>query len=957
MKEVSAMTAGGSSAADEISFGPFQLRASQRLLTRDGVAIELGARAYDILLALASAPNEVISKEELIARVWPGVLVEEGSLRFHMNSLRKALGDGKDGVRLIKTLSGRGYCFVAEISRASLEHIAAPTSPTGFPHANLPSRLNRIIGRDEDVSQITDQLRSSRLLTIVGAGGIGKTTVAIAVAHALNDDFADAVLFADLGMLGDPHLVTTALASMLGLPVGAGDAQASLIAFLRDKRALLVLDTCEHLVDAVAVLASRLVEAAPDVYILATSREALQIEGERVYRLNSLASPPDDVVASATVIRAFPATCLFVERAVAHDFHLDIDEEDAPVVAAICRKLDGVALAIELTARRVESYGLRQTAELLDQHLTLSWTGSRTSQPRHRTLQATLDWSYDLLSEIERVVLRRLAVFVGHFTLDAAVEVVSGSDLERSQVFGALDSLVAKSMVVTRPVGAMLRYRLLDTTRAYAAAIRLEPRERSGLAIRHADYYGRWLAQSAGDWASKTTGAERAVYFAALSNVRAALEWCFGADGDTKEGVKLAAAAGPALLAMSLMPEALRWTHRAIQALDGDTRGGFDEMHLQAVFGMVATHLHGKVDAVKMALNRGLEIADARGDVVNQVGLLSMLRTFYFRSGDFNTAHAYARRCKSVADTIQDFAASAQARSILGRSLHLAGELEQAHVELDASLVDWTRAGRTTIYLSHELHFPSEVTMARNYWLRGYPDQAAERARSVIESAVRTERAAALVVALGWAVSVFLWNGEWDQAQKHVDALIYQAETHSLGPFIAAGHARRGELAILRGSAEQGIERMRASLATIHSIGYEVLTTELNISLVRGLAAVGKEVEANELLEMTIRSVEMHGDALYMPELLRVKGNLLLASPQLSHEAQACFWRSIEASRLQGARGWELRTATDLARLMAAAENFDGARRLLQPVLEAYEEGLNSADIREAKRLLENIPS
>jgi predicted ATPase/DNA-binding winged helix-turn-helix (wHTH) protein len=950
------MTAGVSPAADEISFGPFQLRASQRLLTREGVVVELGARAYDILLALASAPNEVLSKEDLIARVWPEVVVEEGSLRFHMNSLRKALGDGKEGARFIKTLSGRGYCFVAEISRGSVQRIAPLTAPSGLPHANLPNRLNRIIGRDEEVSQIAAQLRSSRLLTIVGAGGIGKTTVAIAAAHALNDEFTGAVLFADLGMLADPHLVTTALASMLGLPVGAGDAQASLIAFLRDKRALLVLDTCEHLVEAVAVLASRLLGAAPDVYILATSREALQIEGERVYRLGPLASPPNDIVASAEAIRAFPATCLFLERAIAHDTHLDIDEADAPVVAAICRKLDGVALAIELTARRVESYGLRQTAELLDQHLTLSWPGSRTAQPRHRTLQATLDWSYALLSEIERAVLRRLAVFVGHFTLDAAVDVVSGSDLDRSDVFAALDGLVAKSMVVTRPIGAMLRYRLLDTTRAYAIAIPLEPQERNDLAVRHADYYGRWLAQSAGDWASKTTGAERAVYFAALNNVRAALEWCFGADGNIAEGVKLAAAAGPALLAMSLMPEALRWTQRAIQALDDSTRGGVDEMHLQAVFGMVATHLHGKVDAVLVALNRGLEIAEGRGDVVNQVGLLSMLRTFYFRSGDFNTAHAYARRCKSAADTIQDFAASAQARSILGRSLHLAGELDHAHAELDASLVDWARAGRTTIYLSHELHFPSEVTMARNLWLRGYPDQAAERARSVIESAVRTDRAAALVVALGWAVSVFLWNGEWDQAQEHVDALIYQAETHSLGPFVAAGQARRGELAILRGSAEQGIEDMRASLATIHSIGYEVLTTEFNISLVRGLAAIGREVEAHELLKLTIRSVEINGDALYMPELLRVKGNLLLGNPQLSHQAHACFWRSIETSRLQGARGWELRTATDLARAMAFDQNFDGARRLLQPVLGAYVEGLDFTDIREAKRLLEKIP-
>ncbi|TBF49309.1 ATP-binding protein [Rhizobium leguminosarum] len=949
------MTAGGGPATDEISFGPFQLRANERLLTREGAVVELGGRAYDILIALTSWPNEVMSKQDLIARVWPHVVVEEGSLRFHMTSLRKALGDGKDGARFIKTLSGRGYCFVAAITRAAHPRLPIVPAPVDFPHANLPSPVNRVIGRDEDVVQISAQLEASCLVTIVGAGGMGKTTVAIAVAQGLNNEFAGAVLFVDLGMLSDARLVTTAIASMLGLQVGAGDAEASLIAFLRDKRALIVLDTCEHLVEAVARLSSSLITAAPHVRILATSREALQVECERVYRLEPLACPPDDRMASAETVRQFPATRLFIERAVANDAHLDIDEMEAPIVADICRKLGGVALAIELTARRVEAFGLRQTAELIDQHLALQWTGARTAQPRHRTLQATLDWSYDLLAPLERTVLRRLAVFTGHFTLDAAVEVVAGDGLARSDVFGAIDSLVAKSMVAARPIGAMLRYRLLDTTRAYALAIPLEIDEHADLAVRHAVYFGRWLGQSAGDWATRKTGSERASYFAALNNVRAALEWCFGDKGEIEVGVRLAAAAGPALLAMSLMPEAFRWSQRAILALDDSTRGGVDEMHLQAVFGIAATHLHGKIDAALIALSRGLEIAEKMDDVVNQVGLLSMLRTYYFRSGDFRTAYVYARRCKTVADTIRDFAASAQARSILGRSLHLAGDLAAAHVELEASLVDWSRAGRTTIYLSHELHFPSEVTMARNLWLRGFPDQAAECAHKVIESAVRTDRAAALVVALGWAVSVFIWNGDWENAQEHVEALVYQAETNSLGPFIAAGRARRGELAILRGAAKAGILELRAGLATIQSIGYEVLTTEFNISLSRGLHAVGRVTEARELMERTIRNIDTNGDDLYMPELLRVKGNVLLAVPELRDEAQACFQRSIDMSRLQGARGWELRAATDFASMMSKSGNHGAAREVLQPVVDHFVEGMETADVRKAEQLLAEV--
>ncbi len=223
------------------------------------------------------------------------------------------------------------------------------------------------------------------------------------------------------------------------------------------------------------------------MHILATSREALRIEGEHVYRLDALACPPDAPDLTAAAVQKFPAVQLFVERAVASGAHLDISDLDAPIVASICRKLDGVALAIELAARRVESYGLQQTAALLDQRLTLLWLGSRTAPPRQKTLQATLDWSYGLLSELERVVLRRLAVFVGHFTLDAALEVAASAPLDQSTVFGAIDSLVAKSMVATRPIGAMMRYRLLDTTRAYALDIRIDDTELADLAVRHAN--------------------------------------------------------------------------------------------------------------------------------------------------------------------------------------------------------------------------------------------------------------------------------------------------------------------------------------------------------------------------------------------------------------------------------------------------------------------------------------
>src|SRR6202451_325257 len=471
---------------DVVSFGPFSLVASERLLTRQGIPVELGARALDILIALVSRPNEVISKKELLARVWPDVTVEENSLRFHIVSLRKALGDGKNGARYISTLAGRGYCFVAPISRPG-DRGDVPGA-AHFQHVNLPGRLTRMVGRDDDVLKVSTQLTASRFVTIVGPGGVGKTTVAITVGHHLIEAFAGVALFVDLGMLSDAKLVATAVASMLGLSVQSDDATPNLIAYLRDKRLLLILDTCEHLIEAVATLAANIVAAAPEVHILATSREALEVEGEQVYKLDALACPPDDPQLTAATLEKFPATQLFVEREMASGARLDLNDADAAIVVSICRRLDGVALAIELAARRVESPRLQQPAALLDQRLTLLWLGPRSAPPRQKTLQATLDWSYGLLSELERVVLRRLAVFVGHFTLDAALAVVTSASVDQSRVFGAIDSLVAKSMVATRPIGAMMRYRLLDTTRAYTLAIPVDAGRFDDLAVRHAAY-------------------------------------------------------------------------------------------------------------------------------------------------------------------------------------------------------------------------------------------------------------------------------------------------------------------------------------------------------------------------------------------------------------------------------------------------------------------------------------
>ncbi len=469
---------------ETIYFGSFSLVSSERRLTKEGAFVKLSARALDILIALLSRPNELVTKNDLLARVWPDVTVEEGSLRFHIACLRKILGDGKYGARYIATLNGRGYCFVAPISRSADHNRELAEPVAGFPHADLPTGLIRMVGRDDDVPRLANQLIAARFVTIVGSGGVGKSTVAIAVGHRLMEAFAGSVVFVDLGTQSDPNLVATAVASKLGLYAQSDDATQSLIAYLREKRILLILDTCEHLIEAVAALVSRIFMAAPQLHILATSREALRVEEEHVYRLEPLACPPNDPGLTATVARTFPAVELFVDHALASGVHLDFNDREAAVVESICRKLDGVPLAIEFAAARVESYGLQQIALLLDQPLAMLWPGPRTAPSRQRTMEATLNWSYGLLSEQERFVLRRLAIFVDHFTLDAALAVVPGADLDRSVVLGAIDRLVAKSMIATHANGPTMRYRLLQMTRNYALEINGDAAESADLASR-----------------------------------------------------------------------------------------------------------------------------------------------------------------------------------------------------------------------------------------------------------------------------------------------------------------------------------------------------------------------------------------------------------------------------------------------------------------------------------------
>lgn len=455
--------------SESVSFGPFRLVSAERLLEREGAPVVVGSRALDILIFLVAHAGEVVGKRDLISHVWPRAAVDESGLRVHITGLRKSLGDGKDGARYVTNVAGRGYCFVAPLTRGrNQQAIAAQQAQSSNLAQQLPSRLIRMIGRDKAIRTISAQLINQRFVTLVGPGGIGKTTVAVSVGHALVSMFDGAIFFLDLGSLSDPGLVATKLASTLGLTLHAPDALASLLAFLRDRRLLLVLDNCEHLIDVVARLAEQLFNHAPQVHILATSREALRVEGEKVHRLSPLDSPSAYTGLSTAELQSYPAIQLFMDRAVASGGSVELSETDVHVVAAICKRLDGIPLAIEIVAGLVGAFGISGTAAQLDcRFRLLRQQGRRTAHPRQRTLNALLDWSYNLLPERERFILRKLVFFSGAFTLDAAQAVAMERGVRESEVIETINSLVAKSLISTAIDDGKVFYRLLEATRAF----------------------------------------------------------------------------------------------------------------------------------------------------------------------------------------------------------------------------------------------------------------------------------------------------------------------------------------------------------------------------------------------------------------------------------------------------------------------------------------------------------
>jgi predicted ATPase/DNA-binding winged helix-turn-helix (wHTH) protein len=480
------------------SFGPFRLIPEQQLLVEGEKPVTLGARGLELLRVLVEHSGEVVSKEELIARIWPDTCVSESNLKVQVASLRRALGEGRRDERYVATVNGRGYRFVAPVKRQGTSHEQGKTAAA--PEHNLVSGWTRPLGRDQIIDALLRELPVRRFITIVGPGGIGKTTVALALANVLVGSYRDGVWFVELAALRDPDLVPSAIAAALGPGIPAEGGAKALPSILRHKSMLIVLDCCEHLVDAVAPIAEDIVRVAPELHVIATSREPLRANGETVRSLGPLAVPLEGEPLNVPEAIRFPAIQLFVERAAAVRLDFALNESNVRFVAEICRRLDGIALAIELAARRTDAFAASELLSLLMDRFQLLTHGRRTDLPRHQTLVAAIDWSYELLLESERVVLRRLSVFVGAFVLDSAITVVSDGNRSQASIAADIGNLVAKSLLSVETCDESVQYRLLDSMRAYAWEKLEQSGEAAALLRRHAEHHRALFRRAEAEW-------------------------------------------------------------------------------------------------------------------------------------------------------------------------------------------------------------------------------------------------------------------------------------------------------------------------------------------------------------------------------------------------------------------------------------------------------------------------
>jgi predicted ATPase/DNA-binding winged helix-turn-helix (wHTH) protein len=948
------------SGALEVDFGRREVR-------RDGRVVPVGNRSFEILEVLIQADGEVVSKDELMNRIWPGAIVDDNTVHVHISSLRKALG--ADG-GMLQTASRRGYRLVGSWTKRPMPQQARPVAVAADPPAavavrgNLPLQGTSLVGRTEDIRAVQTLLSSHRLVTLTGPGGIGKTRLAIEVAWAHLSGFEGDAWLVELAALSDPSLVPATLAGTIGLGLVTDTiTQNSVARAIRDRKILMVLDNCEHLIDAVAALAEMLLRTCPHAVIIATSREPLQIEEEHVYRV-----PPLDVPSAGLsrpdAILACSAVKLFLVRTRAAQSWFVARDPELVSIGGICRRLDGIPLAIEFAAARAATLGVEEVLARLDDRFALLTAGRRTALPRHQTLRATLDWSYQLLSEAERHLLAVLSIFAGGFTIEAVAASAGRAKLGLAAVAEGISNLVAKSLVISSGEEAGGRWRLLETVRAYALEKLRESGEYGTVARRQAQFFRDLMSFEAQAGRSSDGQAVLRRGVLEIDNLRAALDWCFSKEGDLAIGVALTSASARVWLHASLIPECKERVERALQAVAGlsDTEPDKDhhEMVLNSVLGGALMYSSGPLQRLSEAWTKAHEKAERIGNI--EFGLsalwglwLAEVHADQFRKA-LHTAQLFHQRASRSSDTFD----ALLAERMMGFSLHFLGDQTHArqHIERMISGYDPGLHRSHIVRFQFDQHVSARVRLAFILWLQGYPDQAMREAVACVAEA----EASGHVVTLAWVLSqgacrIALACGDLVAADHLVTMLEAHCAEHDLRFMGDLGRCFEATLLVHRGYLAEGIALLRGTLEAQAASSHRPSFTQLLLDLADAYGLAGDPGRGLAAVEEVIQRAEVVDERWCRAELLHLKGKLLLQRDlgDDAAEAEALLRQSVAIASADGTLSWELRAATTLARLLWRKGEAGQARTLLAQSFNKFTEGFSTADLRSARALMDEI--
>lgn len=884
---------------DWIAFGPHVLFPSERILKRDGRAVQIGDKALDLLLALINAQGDILSKSDLAERVWRRTWIEDATIRVAIGSLRKVLGPTPEGGEYVINVVGRGYSFTSAVN---LERWPAHSSevgsrqPIGIGSAlgRLPPLLSPVFGRRRDIQLISDLLSTRRFITVVGGGGIGKTTVAISCA-SLRANVDDGVCFVDLAPIRDPALVPARIAMALGAEQAAADPLEFIVERLAASRLFLLLDNGEHVAGTAASVIEDILNAAPRVTVMVTSREPLGAGGETVYRLNTLGVPQGSHGLSAAEAMKYDAIELFVDRVQAGSPDFTLTDALAPTVADICRKLDGLALAIRLAAGRVPAFGVKGIATLLEDKFRLLSQNSRAALPRHQTLEATFDWSFELLTPTEQALLTRIAVFSHSFTLEAVQQVAAREEDTLDVVFGTIGDLVAKSLVVFVEDEGGARYRLLETVRGFALARLGDGEERQETARRHARYVSSRCDVYQTEKVKSRDGHAAAIARSTLDDARSALQWSVE-EADWNLASELVRVAGPLLTQLGFAKEVGTWIERLLD-VETDQR---KRLALMISLGG-ALWLSSPEDLTTIKIyGEAYSLARALDDIPAQLrAAWSVVMTTCSARRPREAIRAAGQLTEGIDASIEGDAASNDAliHALAGVSRHLLGDYAACERNIRWLLRHYP-AERRVVESGPYLYDPRQIGRPFLAWIEWFSgrlsDAAVTSGQAIVESGDNVPSIFNNTIRSAFPIAVE--SRRWGTASQYLDTLGRLCADRP--DWRAWTDALRDILAIHRDRSPEALSRFEEFVTGGEPFQGFQRQTWYYVQLIEGYLSFGRFESARKLLTELLAFIEKEEENWWRPQLIALDAILLARS-----DTKAGFDRYQEAIALAQAEG------------------------------------------------------